>query len=757
MNLEQTIDMLRNTPEFMAHVTHWEKILPREAKYGEFPERVSLKLVNVLKHRGISRLYSHQAEAIRFILDGKHVVVVTPTASGKTLCYNLPVLQSILEHPETRALYLFPTKALSQDQVDEIHGLIQDIGMDIKTYTFDGDTPASARQAIRSVGHIVVTNPDMLHQGILPHHTAWIKLFEQLKYVVIDEVHTYRGVFGSHFANVIRRLKRICAFYGSSPQFIGCSATIANPKELFEKLIEEEVVLVDQNGAPSGERHYIFYNPPVVNKELGIRKSSIKESQSIAKRFLFAGCQVIIFVKSRLRVEVLLTYLKETMASLHKSQDAVRGYRGGYLPSQRREIEKGLREDSIQCVVSTNALELGIDIGQLAVAIMAGYPGTIASTWQQAGRAGRRESVSLAVLVASSAPIDQYIIHHPKYFFGSSPESGIIDPDNLVILMSHLKCAAFELPFRKGERFGVDSTEALLQYLEDHHVLHCVEDQYHWTSESYPAEEVSLRSASPDNVVIVDTTEKERVIGEVDLFSAPILVHDEAIYIHEGEQFYVEQLDWERRRALVHRVNVDYYTDAQTKTDIRVLDCFESISVPGGQKAHGEVSVTTVATLYKKIKFGTHENVGSGRIHLPEMTMHTTAFWWELEDSIREELMLSEANLGDGLKAVANVLANVVPIWIMTDPRDLCSLAMLRSPFSLRPTIYIYERTPGGVGYSKKIFRLHEDILYAARDLIRMCGCSNGCPSCVGPVLEIGEVGKESALKILELGLKNSR
>ncbi len=757
MNLEQTMDMLRNTPEFMAQVTRWEIIPPREAVYGEFPEKIHSKLIQILNQRNISRLYSHQAEAIRFILEGKHVVVVTPTASGKTLCYNLPVLQSILDHPETRALYLFPTKALSQDQVDELHGLIQDLGMDIKTYTFDGDTPASARQAIRSVGHIMVTNPDMLHQGILPHHTAWIKLFEQLKYVVIDEVHTYRGVFGSHFANVIRRLKRICAFYGSSPQFIGCSATIANPKELFEKLIEEEVVLVDRNGAPSGEKHFIFYNPPVVNAELGIRKSSIKEAQSIAKRFLSAGSQVIVFVRSRLRVEVLLTYLKETMASLHQYQNKVRGYRGGYLPSQRREIEKGLREGSIQCVVSTNALELGIDIGQLAVAIMAGYPGTIASTWQQAGRAGRRESISLAVLVASSAPIDQYIIHHPEYFFESPPESGIIDPDNLVILMSHLKCAAFELPFKKGERFGVDSTEALLQYLEEHHVLHCVEDQYHWTSEVYPAEEISLRSAGPDNVVIVDTTDKERVIGEVDLFSAPILVHDEAIYIHEGEQFHVDHLDWDRRRALVHRVNVDYYTDAQTKTDIRVLDCFESLPVPGGQKAHGEVSVTTVATLYKKIKFGTHENVGSGRIHLPEVTMHTTAFWWELEESIREKLMLSEASLGDGLKAVANVLANVIPIWIMTDPRDLCTLAMLRSPFSFRPTIYIYERTPGGVGYSKKIFRLHEDLLHAARDLIRMCSCSNGCPSCVGPVLEIGDTGKESALKILEWGLKHAQ
>jgi DEAD/DEAH box helicase domain-containing protein len=753
MNLEQILDVLRRSPEFMVNVTRWQKIPAKEAVYGKYPVSLNARFVEVLKSKGIHQLYSHQSDAVREILSGRHTVIVTPTASGKTLCYNLPVIQSVLDNPESRSLYLFPTKALSQDQVEELHDLVQKLGVDIKTFTFDGDTPASARKAIRSAGHIVVTNPDMLHQGILPHHTGWVKLFENLKYVVIDEVHSYRGVFGSHLANVIRRLKRVCEFYGSKPTFIGCSATIANPKELFEKLIEDNASLVDNNGAPRGEKHFIFYNPPVVNAELGIRKSSIKESQNIARQFLSAGVQTIVFVRSRLRVEILLTYLKETMQSLKKSAELVRGYRGGYLPNQRRDIERGLRDGSIQCVVSTNALELGIDIGQLTASIMAGYPGTIASTWQQAGRAGRRESVSIAVLVASSAPIDQYIIRHFEYFFESPPETGIVDPNNLIILISHLKCAAFELPFREGERFGVDSTEQLLQYLEEHHVLHQAGGQYHWTSESYPAEEISLRQAAPDNVVIIDTTNKERVIGEVDLYSAQMLVHDEAIYIHEGEQFHVDKLDWERHRAMVHRVNVDYYTDAQTKTDIRVMDEFETVSVNGGEKGHGEVSVTTVATLYKKIKFNTHENVGSGRIHLPEMTMHTTAYWWELDDSVRERLLLTEANLGDGLKAVANVFENVVPIWVMTDPRDLRTVPMLRSPFSSKSTIYIYEHTPGGVGYSKKIFQLHEELLKAARELIRTCGCASGCPSCVGPVLEVGETGKESALRLLEWGM----
>jgi len=750
MNIEQSIDFLKNSKQFMANVSHWKELPAQKASFSTFPQSLDQSLCEALQARGIKKLYSHQAEALEIAFSGKNYIVVTPTASGKTLCYNLPVIQSIMKNPKNRALYLFPTKALSQDQVTELHDLITKLEVDIKTYTFDGDTPVSARKAIRRVGHIVVTNPDMLHQGIMPHHTKWVNLFDNLQYVVIDEVHSYRGVFGSHLANIIRRLKRICAFYGSNPQFIGCSATIANPKQHFINIIEEEVELIDKNGAPQGEKHFIFYNPPVINMELGIRKSSIKEVKNIAKRFLSAGVQTIVFARSRLRVEVLLTYLRDTMKSLKKSSLLIRGYRGGYLPNQRRKIEQGLRNGEILAVVSTNALELGIDIGQLSAVLMAGYPGTIASTWQQAGRAGRSRSLSCAVLVATSAPIDQYIMNHPEYFFEKSPETGVIDPNNLIILLSHLKCAAFELPFKEGEQFGIDATDELLKYLEEHNVLHKSGEQYHWSTETYPAEEISLRSAAPDNVVIIDKTERERVVGEVDLFSAPILVHDEAIYIHESIQYHVHKLDWARRKAYVKRVNVDYYTDAQTKTDIRVIEEFESESIPGGKKAHGEVSVTTIATLYKKIKFNTHENVGSGKIHLPEMSMHTTSYWWELDDNSIEKLDLSDTKLANGLTALANVFDNVAAIWVMTDPEDLRTIPMLKSPFSQKPTIYIYEFTPGGVGYSKKLSRIHQDLLKAVKDLIESCGCKIGCPSCVGPVLEVGEKGKECALRILE-------
>ena len=751
--LRVILEQLRHDRRFRDNMTAWKVLPAREAVLAPFPEWLDSRLVNALRQRGIEQLYSHQAESLELARQGKNLVVVTPTASGKTLCYNLPVLQTVLEDPDARALYLFPTKALSQDQVAELQGLVDTLQADIKTYTFDGDTPATARRAIRASGHIVVTNPDMLHQGILPHHTRWIKLFENLRYVVIDELHQYRGVFGSHLANVLRRLRRICRFYGSQPQFICSSATIANPKELAEKLLEAPVELVDRNGAPRGEKHFVLYNPPVVNRQLGIRRSVVNEAARIAENFLKAGVQTIVFARSRLRVEVLLTYLRERARRFHLSPQKIQGYRGGYLPLERRKIERGLREGEILGVVSTNALELGIDIGQLEACVMTGYPGSVASTWQQAGRAGRRQGVSVAVLVASSAPIDQYMVTHPDYFFGRPPESGTLDPNNLVILLSHLKCAAFELPFERGEIFGVDSTEEILQYLEEHGVLHYREGKWYWTSDVYPAEEVSLRSASPENVVILDTGNDGRVIGEVDLFSAPMLVHDEAIYLHGSKQYHVDKLDWDRRKAYVHEVEVDYYTDAQMKTDVTVLEQFRERDPGAGRLAFGEVRVTTLPTMYKKIRFHTHENVGWGKIHLPELELHTTAVWWELPLEWEEMLRSDGLNLGEGLKGLAYAVGNLAPVFVMCDPSDLRAVPMLRAPQTERPTLFLVDNYPGGVGLSERLFELHERILGAVRDQIAGCGCEDGCPSCVGPPVEAGAGAKEAALKILGFAL----
>ncbi|MDZ7363124.1 MAG: DEAD/DEAH box helicase [candidate division KSB1 bacterium] len=762
MNLLQLLEVLRSDPGFMHNVTCWKTLPARPAQWADFPAWLKPELRAAMQQHGINRLYSHQAEAIAQIGAKKNIVVVTPTASGKTLCYNLPTLNAVLENPEARALYLFPTKALSQDQVAELYEIVKLLGpkitFDIKTYTFDGDTPQAARQAIRSSGHIVVTNPDMLHQGILPHHTKWVKLFENLRYVVIDELHNYRGVFGSHLANVMRRLRRIASFYGAHPQFICCSATIANPKELAEQITESDVELIDNNGAPRGEKHFILYNPPVVNRELGIRKSSVKEARNIAGKFLLNDIQTIVFARSRLRVEILVTYLKQMLAANKKSPDLIRGYRGGYLPTERREIERGLRSGETLGVVSTNALELGIDIGQLTACVMAGYPGSMASAWQQAGRAGRRADSAVAVMVASSAPVDQYVVNHPDYFFGKPPESGVVDPNNLVILMSHIKCSAFELPFADGEKFGygktrVEATNEILEYLEENNVLHHAEGRWHWMTDAYPAEAVGLRTATPENVVIIDTTNKERVIGEVNLLDAPTMLHDEAIYIHEAAQYHVDKLDWDRRKAYVRQVDVDYYTDAHTDTSIHVLEMFEQsdLPIPEMKKAHGEVNVNCQTTKFKKLKFGSHENIGYGPVELPEISMHTTSYWWEFPSDMAERMKMPPSVLGDALKALAHVLQSAAAIYLMCDLRDVRAVPMMRAPLTQKPTIFIYDNHAGGVGFSKRLFAMHDELKVAARDLITKCGCAAGCPSCVGPALEIGEQGKAGALRLLEV------
>ena len=748
MNLDQLVDQLRGDRSFMENVTGWEEILEQAPVYGPYPEKLHPALLQVLRRKGIERLYSHQSEAVKLSLAGRHVTVVTPTASGKTLCYNLPVVHAILENDDTRALYLFPTKALSQDQVSELHEMLSLLDHPIKTFTYDGDTPVSARKAIRQAGHIVVTNPDMLHSGIMPHHTKWVKLFENLKYVVIDEIHTYRGVFGSHLANVLRRLKRICAFYGAHPQFICCSATIANPKELADQVIGGETVLVDNNGAPSGRKHLIFYNPPVVNRQLGIRRSSLLETRRLAAQCIRNEIQTIVFARSRLSVEVLVTYLKDIVRDKLGRADRIRGYRSGYLPTERRAIEQGLRSGHILGVVSTNALELGIDIGQLKACILCGYPGTIASTWQQAGRAGRRQDTALAILVASSAPLDQYIIQHPEYFLGRPPEYGLINPNNLYILLSHIKCAAFELPFEDGEAFGVETLTEILAFLEEEKVLRHVGGRWHWTADQFPAEAVSLRSTANENFIIIDITKPHhRVIGEMDRFSAPMLLHEEAVYIHESRQFQVETLDFEEKKAYVREVDADYYTDASLSVNLKVLDIFREAEGAVTGRSWGEVQVTALVTMFKKIKFDTHENLGWGPVRLPELELQTTAYWMTLTD--KPLGIHSQDDLQNALVGMSNVLGQIAPLFLMCDPRDIHVIYQTKSPFTQKPTIYIYDSYPGGIGFSEKLFEIHLDLFDKARSVISECPCESGCPSCVGPAAEVSGRGKALALTVL--------
>jgi len=818
----QEIEEKFRYPRAQGGVTAVRHFPAREARVAAFPESLPPRLVDVLKARRFASLYTHQAAAFTLAREGKNLVVVTPTASGKTLCYNLPILSELLQNPTARALYLFPTKALSQDQLVELNRWTEQLGDDVRTFTYDGDTPQDARKAIRARGNLVITNPDMLHAGILPHHTKWQRLFENLRYVVIDELHYYRGVLGSHLANVLRRLKRVARFYGSRPQFICTSATIANPQELAARILEEDVMLIDDNGAPTGEKYFICYNPPVVNPQLGIRRSYLNETRRLARTFLARGLQTIIFANSRLATEILVTYLQEDFSPEPAGPQAVRGYRGGYLPLERREIERDLRSGLLRGVVSTNALELGIDVGSLDVALLAAYPGTIASTWQRAGRAGRRQGTSAAVLVASSAPLDQFMVQNPEYFFGRSPEHGYVNPDNLLILLNHLKCAAFELPLRDDEKFGALDLRRLCQHLAETGFLHHTQDGWHWVSESYPADAISLRSISSDNFVIVDNTHEPRVIGETDFTSALTTLHEKAIYIQDGVQYHVERLDYDDRKAYVHQVDSEYFTDAISYTKIKILETFDSaragtVGVPLGgtrkgagitpaepaRKNHGEVQVNTQVVGFKKIKFYTMENIGSGDLSLPEQEMHTTAFWLTLPRALMESLPYSSTERLDGVNGLANALGAIATLLVMCDARDLgtsvgenveleiapggaaASVAPGLSPaladreggsFSLsdggsaaeaaenadpvrskravvrkifEPNIYLYDAYPGGVGLSEPLFRLADSLLDKTHKLISECPCPSGCPSCVGPVGEIGEKGKEVALEIL--------
>ena len=731
----------------MENVTRWQVLPAREARFAPFPEGVDERIPAALKKHGVHQLYTHQEQAFASASRGEDFVVVTPTASGKTLCYNLPVLNEILHNPDARALYLFPTKALSADQVSELYELITLMDVDIKTFTYDGDTPGAARRAVRQAGHVVVTNPDMLHSGILPHHTKWVKLFENLKYIVIDEIHSYRGIFGSNLSNVLRRLLRLCAFYGSHPQFILCSATIQNPRELAETLIGRPVTLVDDNGAPSGEKHVIFYNPPVVNAQLGIRKGVMPETRAISSMLVKNGVQTIVFGKSRLQVEVLTRQLKELVSDPLGYSGKVRGYRGGYLPSERREIEQGLRSGKIQAVVSTNALELGIDIGALEACVLCGYPGTIASTWQQSGRAGRRHGVSATFFVASSSAIDQFIVTHPDYFFSQSPENALLNPDNLYVLLNHFKCAAYELPFKDGEGLGnAAGGEEMLSYLEDAGILRHVGDTFYWSAEDFPASELSLRTAMTENYLIIDITDPAhpRMVGEMDRFTVPMLLHENAIYMHEGQTYQVEKLDFDACKGYIRKVNVDYYTDADLNVSLSLLD----IEKEEPHAFYGEVKVTALVKIFKKMRFDTGENLGFGPVRLPETDMHTTAMWMTLPDEIAS--LYEKDALQGGMLGISNLLRIVAPLYLMCSPRDIAVSYQVKCPFTDKPTLIIYDNCPGGVGLAEKAFRMRRTLLQHCLLLVQDCICPQGCPSCVGPVGEVGKDGKEMAKRLLE-------
>ena len=771
------LDDLLTSPSTGPCITATRHFPARPPVLVSFPAALDPRIGDALRARGIAELYSHQARAWDLIAKGQNVVVVTPTASGKTLCYNLPALQALVHQPDARILYLFPTKALAQEQLAELEELARQLP-EMRKFTYDGDTPQDARRAVRARANLVLTNPDMLHSGILPHHTKWATLFQNLRYVVIDELHAYRGVFGSHLANVLRRLRRICRHYGSAPQFIMASATIANPGELASRLIGEPVEEITESGAPTGDKVFVCYNPPVVNPELGIRAPYLGEAAKLALRFLREKIATIVFAQSRLATEVLLTAIKSGVADKTGDSGIVRGYRGGYLPTRRRAVEKGLREGEVLGVVSTNALELGVDIGHLDVAVLAGYPGGIASLWQQAGRAGRRSGRSAAILVATSAPLDQFMVTHPEYLFGTPPEHARVNPNNPFILVNHLKCAAFELPIGEDERFGELDVRKFLAALDDEGVLHHAGRHWHWAAETYPADHTSLRTVTTDNFLVIDTTARDekqtkrrQIIAEVDWGSAFATIYPKAIYLVESEPYEVQELHFredEEKVAYVKRVAVDYFTDAVSAKGVWILQRLAEAPPAPYLAEQGEVLVAEKVVGFKKIKMGTLENVGSGEVELPQQEMQTTAAWITVGPELLARVSPSREELIDGLRAVTYLLHHLAPIFLLCDIRDLGSWLGDTTPATsgavatrestkrrlmaaeqFNPTIYLYDSHAGGIGLAEHLFEVLPDLLRRGLETLETCACRDGCPSCVGPVNEVGRRAKGTARAVL--------
>ncbi len=781
-DLESLVKSWLADPDLAGQLNH-TVVLGRAPVFDAIPPWLDPRLRQAVEDMGIESLYSHQRAAMDLARQGSDLVLVTPTASGKTLAYNLPVLQAILESSDARAFYLFPTKALANDQYAGLYNLIQSIGGGIATHTFDGDTPADARAAIREMGHIILTNPDMLHSAILPQHTKWVKAFANLKYIVIDEMHTYRGVFGSHMANVLRRLIRVARFHGSDPRFIFCSATIANPVQLASQLLGRPVELVDRSGAPTSTRHVLLHNPPVVNRELGVRASYLRQASKLALKLIEERIPSIVFASSRLNVELLVKSLRESLARQQLPTEQVQGYRGGYLPNRRREIERGLREGEIRCVVATTALELGIDIGSIDAAIVAGYPGSLASLYQQWGRAGRRSGQSLALMVGRSHPVDQYLLSNPAYLFESSMEEARIDPENPYILADHLKCAIYELPLERSEGFGTlgpGQLETMLEILENSGTVRRFRERYLWCNEGFPASAISLRSIPGENFVVIDM-EKDRLLAEVDFVGAHTMLHEGAIHNVDGIQYQVKRLDYKGRKAFVQRDETDYYTDAETYTEVRVLAELEARAPAHGQVSHGDVTVIEKVVGYKKIRFHTSENVGYGQVNLPELQMHTMASWYSPSPEVLASLPYGRAQVADALLGVVRVLHNLAAFRLLCSGGDLgyavgdgnngwyavtgrgvgraLSGSTQGGAQPLSPMVFIFDRRPGGVGLGPRVFGLWEELMQQALSLLKSCDCQAGCPACLGPpnerLVEMGN-GKHIAAELLDALLKRS-
>jgi len=743
MDAARFLARLLTEESYASQIAHVEELPERPAAYAEAPGGVHPAVQAVLEKQGISQLYSHQAEAIGHVRQGRSIVIVTGTASGKTLCYNIPVVEALIEDRLVTMLYIFPTKALAQDQLRGLGAFLSPTdGIEFLSGTYDGDTPQSLRRRLRDGANVILTNPDMLHQGILPQHARWNRFFTHLKYIVIDEVHAYRGVFGSHLANVMRRLGRICRHYRSSPQVICCSATIANPKEHAARISGQPVELIARDGSPRGPKRFVLWNPPPLQTAArgdaedwragGDRRSPLWEGVHLMTSLVKEGVQTIAFVRTRLAAELIFKNSRDLLRPISRRlADSIHAYRGGYLPEERRRIEKRLVDKEILGVASTNALELGIDIGSLDACILVGYPGTAASLWQQAGRAGRGREESIVFLVGQNSPVDQYLMTHWDYLFAKTPEQAVVDPDNPHIVIGHLKCAAHELPLSEqdAEAFGPYAA-IVLELLEEENSVRRLDDRWYWASTEYPAAQVNLRNIAGPVYTIQDASQGESVIGTMDEVSALTQLHDHAVYLHGAETYFVEQLDLEQKIARVVKQDLEYYTQAVQSSQIKIDEVEEEAEKLGCSLGFGDVTVTTTIPMFKKIRFHSRDSLGFEELELPPQLLETVAMWFVPPEEIVEQLSDRRLLIGDALIGAANLLVEVAPMFVMCDAQDVGTV--VDSSNLGRDALFLHDRYPGGMGYARRCLDRFEEIAETMYAVLHECSCEDGCPSCVG-------------------------
>jgi len=743
MDASVFIERLRHSEFFKNQIVEIKGLPEREAAYRDIEGGLSESLAVALGRQGINKLYSHQATAVEHVRNGENVVIVTSTASGKTLCYTIPVIEALLDDPQSTMLFIYPTKALAQDQLRGLSEMRhEDLGIEFLAGAYDGDTPQNLRRKIRDAGNIILTNPDMLHQGVLPHHARWNRFFTHLKYVVIDEVHAYRGVFGSHLANVIRRLERICKHYGASPGFICSSATIANPKEHAERITGVDMKLVANDGSPRGAKRFVMWNPPPLETAAtggseswrvgGDRRSARWEAVELLTRLVQEGVQSIAFVRTRLAAELIFKDVRDKLRPISKKlSESIHAYRGGYLPEERRGIERRLASGEIMGVASTNALELGIDIGSLDACILVGYPGTIASLWQQAGRAGRGSEEAVVFLVGQNAPMDQYLMAHADYLFGQDPEQAVVDPDNPHIIVGHLKCAANELPISNSDsRLLGQYGDAVLELLEEDEVVRHIDESWYWASSEYPAAGVNLRNIAGPVYTIQDESEGERVIGTMDEVTALSQLHTHAVYLHGADTFFVNRLDIEQKIAFVERKDLDYYTQSVQSSEIRIDEKEDKRELFGGELGFGDVTVTTSIPMFKKIRFHSRDSLGFEKLELPPQSLETVALWFVPPEDVAEAMTDKKLIVGEALIGIANVLVEVAPFFVMCDTQDIGTVVDARNLG--QDALFLHDRYPGGIGYARRCLDCFDQIIHTIAEVIRNCGCEDGCPSCVG-------------------------